>query len=345
MTMDDFILPSRLVDSMSRARAQRRRSATGAVIGIAAGLFALVVSLASWAANEKSKTVLWEGEDQWIRIEPQDTSATPNDHPVQLSAEEVSNALGALQVRIKDKDSGTETQRPVFTRPEIANLAPQVVAGLGRADPRQDVVFSTIGSHALAAGGLVKDPGVNAGRVFYQGGKLNVIFGELQSNYRKKNIYGQRTEDFTPRRQGSRGKVSKQKWPLVMSAGIELHAVGGAVRDDWVVIDPAVAAAAAVANAQPPAAEPRQAAAASQAAPTAPAPSSAAAAAPAAASTSPPPPASAGPPAAAASAAAAPQAGKSELEQRLQTLKDLRDKGLISEEAYNAKLKELLSEL
>jgi hypothetical protein len=40
-----------------------------------------------------------------------------------------------------------------------------------------------------------------------------------------------------------------------------------------------------------------------------------------------------------------PQAGKSGLEQRLQTLKDLRDKGLISEEAYNAKLKELLSEL
>jgi hypothetical protein len=342
MTMDDFILSSRLADSMSHARALRRRSATGAVIGIAAGLFALVVSAASWAANEKSKTVLWEGEDQWIRIEPQDTSATPNDHPVQLSAEEVGNALGALQIRIKDKDSGTETQRPVFTRPEIATLAPQVVAGLGKADPRQDVVFSTIGSHALAAGGLVKDPGVNAGRVFYQGGKLNVIFGELQSNYRKKNIYGQRTEDFTPRRQGWRDKVSKQKWPLVMSPGMELHAGGGAIRDDWVVIDPAVAAAAAVANAQPAAAEPRQAAAASQAAPTAPAASSAAAAAPAAAS---PPPASAGPPAAAASAAAAPQAGKSELEQRLQTLKDLRDKGLISEEAYNAKLKELLSEL
>jgi hypothetical protein len=34
-----------------------------------------------------------------------------------------------------------------------------------------------------------------------------------------------------------------------------------------------------------------------------------------------------------------------DLEQRLKTLKDLRDKNLISEEAYRAKMQELLSEL
>lgn len=339
--MGDLTLSSRPFDSMFHARAPRRPPATG-FARVAAVLLALAVS-PTWSANEKSKTVLWEGDDQWVRIQPQDNAVTPNEHPVQLSAEEVSSALGALQIRVKDKDSGTEVQRAVFTLPEIATLAPQLVAGLGKATAKQDVVFSTIGSHALAAGGLVKDPAVNAGRVFYQGGKLNVIFGELQSNYRKKNIYGQVSEDFTPRRQGSRDKASKQKWPLVLSPGMELHANAGAVRDDWVLIDPAVAAAAAVAKAQPPAApEPRQAAAPPPAAPGSAAPSSAATTAPATAA---PPSASGATSAAPAAAAAAPQAGKSGLEQRLQTLKDLRDKGLISEEAYNAKLKELLSEL
>ena len=343
--MDDRTLSSRLLKPLSHARAARARSASGSVLGIATGLLALLACASSWSANEKSKSVvLWEGEDQWVRIESQDGSAAPNDHPAQLGADEVSKALGALQIRIIDKDSGTSTQRAVFTLPELATLAPQVVAGLGKATPTQDVVFSTIGSHALSAGGLVKDPSVNAGRVFYQGGKLNVIFGEVQANYRKKNLYGQRSEDFTPRRQGSRDKVSKQKWPLVVTPGVELHAVNGTVRNDWVEIDPASAAAAAAATPEPTA--PRQAAAVPEAASASPPP----AAAPAAASTAPAAAASAGAPAAAAAGAAthaAPAAANksAELEKRLQALKDLKDKGLISEEAYNAKLKELLSEL
>ena len=341
--MDDPTLFPRLIESVAHARTERR-SAVGRVVCIATGVLALMASATTWSANEKSKSVvLWEGQDQWVRIEPQDSSAAPNDHPVQLSAEEVSNALSALRIRATDKDSGTETQRAAFTRPEIANLAPQVVAGLGKANAKQDVTFSTIGSHAASAGALVKDPAVNAGRVFYQGGKLNVIFGELQTNYRKKNIYGQRSEDFTPRRQGSRDKASKQTWAIVTSPGIDLHAAnGGAVRDDWVMIDPVVAGSPAVATPEPSAAAPRQAAAAPE---TTPAQSAAPGTASASASA---PPAAGGAQApAAGAAAAATQTGKSaaDLEQRLQALKDLKDKGLISEEAYNSKVKELLSEL
>ncbi|HSL69566.1 MAG TPA: SHOCT domain-containing protein, partial [Longimicrobiales bacterium] len=309
----------------------------------------LVLSFAAWSATETSRgqVVLWSGDDQWIRLEPQDSGAAPNDHPAQLNAEAVSNALSALRVRVIDDDSGTETQRPVFTRAEITNLAPQVVVGLGKAGPQQDVTFSTIGSHALSAGGLVKDPGVNAGRIFYQDGKLNVIFGELQSNYRKKNYYGQRGEDFTPRRQGTRSKASKQKFTLATSPGIELHATGGGVRNDWVLIDPAVAGAQLAATPESESSAPRQAAAAPAAAQPSPAPPP---------STTTASPATSAAPAAAAGAAAAPAAATSspapatatpsaDIEQRLQRLRDLKDKGLISEEAYNSKVKELLSEL
>jgi hypothetical protein len=294
---------------------------------LASSLFGLTAPAWSATGTAPDGVVLWSGNDQWIRIEQQDAGAAPNNHPVQLSSAEVNSALTALRVRVIDEDSGSETQRAVFTRSEIDNLAPQVVAGLGKAGPQQDVTFSTIGSHALSAGGLVKDPGVNAGRVFYQDGKLNVIFGELQSNYRKKNVYGQRDQDFTPRRQGSRSKASKQKYTLVTSPAIQLHAnTGGGVREDWVLIDPAAAAAQLAATSAAAAAPP----------PPVAAPSTATA-----------PPAASPSPAPAAASAPVPAAAKSsaDLEQRLQKLKDLRDKGLISEEVYNSKVKELLSEL
>ena len=295
---------------------------------LAVGALTFVCGAATWAATDvpSGAVVLWSGDDQWVKIEQQDDpAALPNDHPVQLGAEAITNALAALQVRIVDPDTSAESYRPVFTRKELENLAPQIASGLAKAEPRQDVTFSTIGSHALAAGGLVKDPGVNAGRVFYQGGKLNVIFGELQSNYRKKNVYGQRTEDFSPRRQGSRSKASKQKLTLATRSGVALHsASNGGVRNDWVTIDPAVVVTQTAAA--PPAPQPATPSPASVAAPTA---AAGAAKEPA------------------ASSASATTTGKSteDIERRLQVLKDLKDKGLISEEAYNTKVQELLSEL
>ncbi len=311
-------------------------------LALASGVLTLICAATAWAATEapRSGVVLWSGDDQWVKIERQDDpAALPNDHPAQLGTEAISNALGTLQIRLVDRDTGIETQRSVFTREELANLVPQVASGLAKAGPQQDVTFSTVGSHPLAAGGLIKDPGVNAGRVFYEGGRLNVIFGELQSNYRKKNVYGQRSEDFTPRRQGSRGEAAQQKWDLAARPGVEFHATSdGGIRNDWVTIDAAIASSQKVAAPHPSETPPRQAASAPTA--TAPDPSSpASVAAPVAV-----PDAAKGP---AALTEPAPKTGTStaDLEQRLQTLKELREKGLISEEAYRAKMQELLSEL
>jgi hypothetical protein len=290
----------------------------GRRLAIAGGALALLAATTCGADAPRDVIVLWSANDQWVKIVPQDDpAASPNEHPAHLATETINNALAALQVRIVDEDSGTETQRAVFTREELKNLAPRVASGLAQAGPRQDVVFSTTGSHALTSGGTIKAVGVNAGRVFYDDGKLNVIFGELQSSYRKKNLYGQITEDFTPRRQGSRDKAAEQKLSLAQRPGVEFHSVDGAVRDDWIAIDSTVAASQASAASQP-ASAPGSSAPASDAAKAAP-----------------------------AAAAAGTAAGKSsaDVEQRLQKLKDLKDKGLISEEAYRARMQEILSEL
>ncbi len=282
---------------------------------IASGALALVAAVNCAADTPRDVVVLWSANDQWVKLEPQDDAAAPpNDHPVQLASEAISNALAALRIRIVDEDTAAEAQRSVFTAEELRNLAPRIASGLAKAGPRQDVTFSTIGSHPRAAGGLVKDPGVNAGRVFYDDGRINVIFGELQSGYRKLSVYGQRTQDFTPRRQGSRTKAAEHEWTLAARPGVELHSNAGGLRNDWVEIDGAAVASGAAAVSQ----------AVSQA------------------------PAAATPPAAtAAGSVEGPAATKSgvDLEQRLKTLKELRDKNLISEEAYRAKMQELLSEL
>ena len=95
-----------------------------------------------------------------------------------------------------------------------------------------------------------------------------------------------------------------------MRPGVELHSNAGGVRNDWVEIDGAAVASGAAAVSQ---------------APTAATP----------------------PAATAAGSGEGPTATKPgvDIEQRLKTLKELRDKNLISEEAYRAKMQELLSEL
>jgi hypothetical protein len=288
----------------------RRRSRRRQVV-LASSALALVAAVTCAADAPREVVVLWSANDQWVKIEPQDDAAAPpNDHPAQLASDAVSTALAALRIRIVDEDTATEAQRSVFTAEELRNLAPRIASGLAKAGPRQDVTFSTIGSHPRSAGGLVKDPGVNAGRVFYDDGKLNVIFGELQSGYRKRYVYGQRTEDFTPREEGSRTKAAEHDWALAARPGVELHANADGVREDWVEIDSAAVASGAAAVSQAPAAA------------TLPA-------------------------ATTAGSGAGPAATKSgvDIEQRLKTLKELRDKNLISEEAYRAKVQELLSEL
>lgn len=279
----------------------RRRSFRNRVV-IASSALALVATITCAASAPRDVVVLWSANDQWVKIEPQDdAAASPNDHPTQLTSEAIGNALAALRIRSTDEDRTAEAQRSVFTAEELRNIAPHIAAGLAKAGPRQDVTFSTIGSYPRSGGGLVKDPGVNAGRVFYDEGKINVIFGELQSGYRKRLVYGQRTEDFTPREEGSRAKAAENDWALTAHPGIELHSNAGGVRNDWVEIDTAAVAAGAAAVSQAPAA--------------------------------------ATPPAATAAKSSA------DIEQRLKTLKELRDKNLITEEAYREKMQALLSEL
>lgn len=255
-------------------------------------------------AHAQSDRVIWEGNDQSVVLVPQDDEAAPpNDHPATVAAKDVERKLASLRFRYADKETGT-APLPVFNAEQIEILGEALAAGLGRATPSQDVRFSIIGAQRPSPGAFLRRNRLTAGRVFFLDGKLNVIFGELQSPYRKKNIYGRLEQDFYPREYGSRATPAEREAVLVEVAATRLREDTNGPRPDWVVFD------------------------------------SDAVRAPGSSSTQAPEPPADGPAPDPSAAAAG-----GDIEQRLRTLKRLREKGLISEEAYRKKVDEILQEL
>lgn len=287
-------------------------------------------------AQAEPDSILWEGDDQAILLVSQDDEAAlPNDHPLAMAPDDIESMLSGLRLRYADQEPEA-TPVAVFTREQIEILGEAVASGLARARPSQDITFSVIGSHRLSLGAFARRNRLTAGRLFHRDGRLNVIFGEIQSPYRKKNVYGQVDEDFYPREYGSRVSAEEHDAILVTSASASLHRGQDGVRGDWVVIDPDLASAeptpspSPVEVTAPVASEPEPSPAES---PPAAAPASPA---PALRDTSEQPEESARQPK---------SDDTNDIEQRLETLRRLREKGLISEEAYRKKMDDILEDL
>jgi hypothetical protein len=177
---------------------------------------------------------LWQWKDRYVRIEPQDTPDAPsNDHPARLIPQELLPMLSALQVtrpskRRFNRKINEDRQLPVFTDQELETLAQALSKGLARAGPREDVTFFITGDHDAGVRGMFRNHDVNSARVFFRGGELNIIFGEIHGTYS-----GRAVEDT-----GSREGPAARPWALVPASGIRYHRQGDSARKDWVVIDP-----------------------------------------------------------------------------------------------------------
>lgn len=306
-----------------------RRHGAALSIAFAFGL------LLSEAARAESSSIIWERGDQLVRLASQDDpSAPPNDHPVSRSSDEIAAMLDRLQLRYVDEVSDAPPV-PVFTREEIATLSEAIAIGLDRATPSQDIIFHTIGARALSRGAFLRRNRVNAGRVFYRDGNLNIIFGQVQTPHRKKNLYGQIDQDFYPRNYGSRTDAADHEVVLLANDSVRHYRDNAGTREDWIVLDPSMArgevADTAAAKAPPPSGQSTAATVERPAAPRSPeAPVAGAAIAAGPADETP---------------ASIPPAPTADIEQRLEALKRLRERNLITEEAYQAKMKEILEEL
>jgi hypothetical protein len=239
-------------------------------------------------------------------------------HPADLSQDLVANQLRSLRYQPL---RGVAPVQPVFVEAEVAQLAGPLTEALGHVS-HLDLVHFTLRTAT----------GPTVGEVFATQDHLH---------WRLEEIAGM---PFAARTGGT--EESRWDWRLVPSRGQSLFVpptpLGDKTVANWVVADLALPRATVVpgvrmAPALAPAASAR-AVPATQTAPTAPSP----------APPAPTPSASSHPPAAVPPAVAdkppQPKPGPAVLEEKLATLKRLRDKGLIDRDEYRTRKQQLLDE-
>ena len=182
--------------------------------------------MSSSHAAASSKRMLWESRDQFVAIESEDAvkggTKIPNEHPAEISQDRLAEILNAIDLRSDEN----KTPIPLFTKGGLDALIPQLQDAFRQASANEDVTFAVIGLYTSAYG-LSRSPKVTSGRMFYQGGKINLIVGKAQ--YEVKERVDRRLDPFTP---GSREYPAEGDWKLVSQPGQTTLTM---VRKDWLV--------------------------------------------------------------------------------------------------------------
>jgi len=188
-------------------------------------------SLFKSITNDKESKELFKSREQYVRIVKQDVvkgvKVPPNEHPVSLDGDQIRIALSSLEIMMP----GENKSKSVFSKSELESLVKYVPPALAEAGAEEDVAFVVIGDYK-AAYGLAKEPKFTSGRVFYRDGKLNIIFGKIQEDY--KQYVDRRLYPMLP---GSRSVPSQHVWMLLEQPDQSFFAANDGVRTDWVLLD------------------------------------------------------------------------------------------------------------
>ncbi len=333
-------------------------------------VLATILTLAGNIAEARNDEVYYkDGAYSTFSLSDQDSDRYGlNEHPADLSPDDLQPILQAITHRASGLFSGDGLET-LFSPQQATLMAGQIAKGLRRARPDQDVTFVIQRKARKLV--LMSGLALTSGRVFYADGKLNLIIGEHD---RQRNREYERLFDTTGAVQPyalSSGKRKSNsgalKGDLLAYEGLGNQVTEkGKLRKDWIVID--VPQALASVRAQP-----APAALADGQGPLAPAPAAAGMtseeaaalqaeqeamreelsrmreqleATPSGTGAGPAAPAAAVPAAAVAPASAAPvRVPGTNIEERLRLLIELYQQGLITEDEYNAKRREILSEL
>lgn len=280
------------------------------LISLTCSLLALLVLSPASKASEGLQ--LWYSRDQFVSLVPQDTRSSgtvpPNNHPVKIPPDRLTAMLASIEY------SSAESTKPeqLFLSESLEILVPQLVQGFRKAAPGEDVTFAIVGLHKTSFS-FARIPKVTTGRAFYEDGRLNIIFG-----FARKDFNEREDRRLSPLIPGNRREALDDTWKLWPQPGKNGFNL---VRKDWVTFSDEWRAAAAV----PPVAVPPVAA----------------------------PPVAEPPVAVTNIPPVQPiltQPVKQPIDsrkpaERLATLNDLKEKGLITADEYRAKRQEILNEL
>ncbi|GAB3265484.1 SHOCT domain-containing protein [Chitinimonas naiadis] len=284
--------------------------------------FGLVVATSAFATETVKP---WSETDDYVRLDPVNAN---NQHPVTFSAEQLQNLLAHFYKKETNKDPA-----PYFTEDEVKRLSTWLLPVFNKSKPGDDILFGT----SYRPGGFVLIPRVlNAGRLFVENGRLNLLVGmcgdQLDLAYQR---------SYTANRPLNHGSRIKP----VNDMNCELLAGNGAERvnnrADWLSLD--IATGLATRPSGDVTFQPIGPKTTFQAAPVAPTttfkPAAPAAGKPAS-------PAAAAPQVAPAPVQQVlPAAPLSKAEERLQLLKRLKDNGLITDAEYEQKRISILKDL
>jgi hypothetical protein len=317
--------------------------------GYFAALLALVVlgcaghDALSVKGRRDGKT-FWTHRYQYVRLVPQDRCQgqdTPaNIHPQELGGR-LRTILESLRVDLPEREKTV----PVFTRAELELVTEPLVQAFRKAAPDEDVALVVEGMHPGKYG---LERCIITARLFVQNGdELHVIFGKLHVPVDADLGWNVEPPDhrLKYREPGSRCQKTGEIIPAIVAThSVTFHEQEGTPRKNWLVVNLA-------AQPQPPG----EAVPVPVAMPAAPQPPTVTA--PAA---TPQPQTVTAPPAASQPRAVTPpppvrdsnrmtpppvQGSQKSVLERLQILKDLRVKGLITEQEYLDKKKEILDSL
>ncbi len=178
--------------------------------------------LTKWLQHPDSGYMRWGDWDR-IKVDARGggEDGPQNQQPVQIAPEQIAAALLAIQCQ------PYKEVRQLFSEDEVKRFAPAIAGALQRATANDDVIFVSTGQHAWS--GLLAPTLGNAGRIFIQDGRLNLIMGMLHSDFVADYMQGSRqypTFDY-----GSRSFRNK---------GIKLVGVSSGeaklIRDDWIAV-------------------------------------------------------------------------------------------------------------
>ena len=201
----------------------------------------------SLAANAQMPAIVPGDQLETFRIEK---SAPANDHPIDIDAGRLFNALSSLQM--EKQTSGlfrrdrSADQRPVFTEQKLERLVPSLVAAFKKADSNEDIAVAVSQIRRDATVGFTNSSKSTYFRTFHRNGDLNLIFGSVEidptlEQGRSRNRVPSGPNELDLDQQiglkaeiGSRRRESKSDWNPILPAGARFAEPS---RTDWIVLD------------------------------------------------------------------------------------------------------------
>lgn len=235
----------------------------------------LLLACLTTGVVQAKENIVWQAGYDYVAIVPVDAKESSNNsHPYEISPKGVYSLLSSIRLAeadegfinidifsmFSDKEDSESSEfddvqavegdleqlsDALFNVSELRKISKAISQALAIAKPNEDIVFSVSGRHASFLG---KSQLSTTARLFYKSGRLHLIFGEVYVDIRKRYVRSGGTSDVPDRVQlkdlkgfrlkvGTRDKKSKLPVEFVTSDSHFLHLYKGKKRKDWLQID------------------------------------------------------------------------------------------------------------